>query len=240
MWMQWDHNGFRKAAGLFFFFAAVCLSGMMAAGCAPHGKSRQPTAQLAHSSSATFCVIPFFKGRPPERTRQSLRDTFTCPVAELYADEENLAAGADKILSRLVYRAMTRRFGSRVAPLDAVRKVYTGLAADRAGRTMCDLAAQLGERLKTDYVVAGTVWRFREREGYTMTVETPASVGFAVFLLNVESSNIRWMGMFDKTQQPLTDDLLQVVDFFKQGARWLTAEELAKTGVKKVFVGFPE
>jgi len=49
-----------------------------------------------------------------------------------------------------------------------------------------------------------------------------------------------WTGNYDETQQSLTENLLNVVDFFKQGAKWLTADEFAEYGMRKILKTFPD
>jgi hypothetical protein len=43
-----------------------------------------------------------------------------------------------------------------------------------------------------------------------------------------------WQATFDKTQQALSDNILNAKEFFSMGARWLTADELARFGLKQV------
>ena len=64
--------------------------------------------------------------------------------------------------------------------------------------------------------------------------ESAASVGFALYLIHVKTGVRFWRGAFDETQRALTKD---VVGGFKQldmGFRWLSAEDLARYGVKSV------
>ncbi|MDY6825112.1 MAG: hypothetical protein SWH68_15165 [Thermodesulfobacteriota bacterium] len=217
----------------------LILAGMTGSGCAPVRQSSPSTAASIAPQDATFCVMPFFKGRHPEQTDRSLERTFTCPLAELSVNNKTLVDEANRIVYQQVHQAMADRFKGRVASIDATRPVHDRLTAECNGETIRSLAQALGENLKTDYVVAGTVWRFREREGYALSAQQPASVGFAVFLLNVKESKIIWTGVFNRTQQALSDNLLNAVSFFKQGAKWLTARELSRVGVAEVFNRFP-
>ena len=96
------------------------------------------------------------------------------------------------------------------------------------------LAVALGRTLKADHVMVGIVWRYKERVGTAEASASPASVAFTLYLLNVQKGIPVWEATFDKTQQALSDNLLNAKEFFTMGARWLTADELARYGIEKV------
>lgn len=217
----------------------VMLAGMTGSGCAPARQPPPSTTAATAPQNASFTVMPFFQGRHPEQTDQSLVRTFTCPLNNLSVNRQALADEADIIIYQMVHQAMADRFGNRVTPMHVTRSAYDRLMKDCRDKTIRSLAAELGEQLKTDYVIAGTVWRFREREGYAVSANAPASVGFSVFLLDVKAAKIQWTEAFNQTQQPLSENLLHAVSFFKQGAKWMTARELSRVGVTTVFSRFP-
>jgi hypothetical protein len=102
-----------------------------------------------------------------------------------------------------------------------------------------DLLLQMGRKLGADAVVSGKIFRFRQRIGTSYAVDTPASVAFSMYLLRVADGDMIWAGNFDETQRPLSDDLLQISTWAKRGGRFLTAEELAYSGLAKVMATFP-
>jgi hypothetical protein len=72
-----------------------------------------------------------------------------------------------------------------------------------------------------------------------VAAETPASVGFAVYLIEVASGKMLWSDAFSETQRSLSENILQAKGFFEMGGKWLTADELALYGVKDMFKRFP-
>jgi hypothetical protein len=215
--------------------ALVCAALCFFAGCLPAGKETAP----GPSAGPTFCVMPFLKGRHALQAGAPLDLTLTCPVAGLCITQEDFPEPADRITTRLAWQAAADRFGNAVTPLNETDSAYAAMDKDPAADTLLSLAQRLGEVLNVDYVIAGAVWRFREREGYAASASRPASVAFALYLVDVKQKSGAWAAAFDRTQQPLSDNLLNVVNFFKQGAKWLTAEELAATGMDTVFENFP-
>ncbi|NIM98574.1 MAG: hypothetical protein GTO24_10985 [candidate division Zixibacteria bacterium] len=72
-----------------------------------------------------------------------------------------------------------------------------------------------------------------------MGAESPASVAFAVYLIDVASGKLLWTGKFSETQRTLSDNVLDTWAFVKKGAKWLSADELASYGVKEVLKKSP-
>lgn len=96
-----------------------------------------------------------------------------------------------------------------------------------------------GSEMKADAVLTGHVYCFRERVGYPLSVEKPASVAFGIYLVRTSDGSILWRGIFDRTQQSLFENLLQASSFFKGGGKWVTAEELAEIGIDELLKTFP-
>jgi curli biogenesis system outer membrane secretion channel CsgG len=94
-------------------------------------------------------------------------------------------------------------------------------------------ARKLGELVFADGVVFGRVVRFRNRVGEDLGVQSPASVAFTLQLMDVKRGDIVWTAEYQETQKPLSANLFAIGDFTRRGAKWLTAEELARDGVQK-------
>jgi hypothetical protein len=75
------------------------------------------------------------------------------------------------------------------------------------------------------------IYRFQERQGGNFSVIRPASVGFHIHLY--EGSKLLRVFVFDETQQALSDNVLGIFTFFRRGAKWITAGELAREGARK-------
>lgn len=182
-----------------------------------------------------IAVMPFIKGRNPE----TVEETITCPYSSLCFDEQSMKAGADTTLTRMLQSILDRDFGGRVVPLAQAAAAFEILKIDHAKDTPKAVLLNLGNSLKADYMMAGNVWRYSERVGTSFSVEKPASVAFAVYLVDMKTQKLIWQDSYDQTQQALTENLFNVKDFFRQGAKWLTAEELARFGMDKMFKNFP-
>jgi len=180
-------------------------------------------------------VVPFFKGR---HTTEG-GETLDCPLCQLYFKSENISPDSDQILTQYVQEALESKHGEKAIPLSEVRKAYERIPKDELTDTPRAIATRVGEFLKTDLMIVGTVWRYKERIGGALAVQGPASVAFAIYVIEVATGKTVWKAKFDETQRPLSENILEAKRFLKRGAKWLSANELAQYGVKEIFKGFP-
>jgi hypothetical protein len=59
-------------------------------------------------------------------------------------------------------------------------------------------------------------------------------VAFTLYLIDVANGRMPWTASFVETQRPLSENILDTRRFLQRGAKWLTADELARWGVKEI------
>jgi hypothetical protein len=180
-------------------------------------------------------LMPFFKGS----FGSSITESLVCPVCELAYDPNSLSPDCDKILTQYVQEALEKKHGNRVVPQPLMAKTYAQVPLNDRRDTPLALSQKVGRLLGANLMAVGSVWRYREREGGARAVASPASVAFALHLVDVDSGKILWSKSFVQTQRSLSENILNARAFFEQGAKWLTADELASYGVKEIFKEFP-
>jgi TolB-like protein len=121
----------------------------------------------------------------------------------------------------------------------------TGLIAEHLlGRTRIsseiEFLVDIGAEYGADIVMAGYLYRFEERIGSNYAAESPASVAFSLFLIDVHTGHLVWVRHFDETQKPLSDNLFKLSDFIKKKGRWVSARELALTGLDEMVLTLPK
>jgi len=120
-----------------------------------------------------------------------------------------------------------------VPPGRARRKMAGLLGSDgRVERMPVESFQAVGKAFGADAVLAGYLYRWKERKGTQFAVEAPASVAFDLHFIRPEDGAILWRGRFDKTQQSLSENLLDAGAFFRGGGRWMSAEQLALLGLR--------
>lgn len=184
-------------------------------------------------------VAPFLVGHRQPDMDETLDDTLSCPINKICADDPTIQSNAGPIMMRLVHSALKSRFGKNVIPLDSVQTAYAGIRLDGAKDSPRTMALRLGNRLSADLIVVGTVWRYRDRGAIQGFPDKPASVAFALYLLESHSGRQLWRGVFDEAQEFALQDMSKFTKRIKMGLKWLSADELARHGVKEVFRPFP-
>ncbi len=180
-----------------------------------------------------IALMPFLTGKL-ESSDQPIAKPLSSPFPTLLVENEGLRQGADLVLTRIVNDNLKKRFQDRLVPQAQVEESCRAVCDDAALDTPRKRAVRLGEALDANLVMVGTVWRFREKGALTEIPDRPASVGFALYLVDVNTGVRLWRGTFDGTQKALTEDVLGGLKQVGMGVHWLSAEELARYGVKSV------
>ena len=224
-----------KGVAICVMIAVWCIAGLMVAGYLTNRTVAQSRAETINIQWEKIGVMPFFKGRPSADTGETL----ICPICELSFKSENIKDGADRAITSYVQESLERRYRDKVIAFDEVSRVYQEIPRDDTKDTPRSLAQKVGEALGADFMIAGTVWRYRERIKEPMGPGMGASVAFDMYLIEVSGAKTVWKKRFDETQRPLTEDIRGAKVLVKKGARWLSADELARYRVEEVFKRFP-
>jgi hypothetical protein len=215
--------------------AGLLLIAVFVGLCASSGVSAQSQSTAPVLKREKIAVMPFLVGK----FGPGLTGVLNCPLCELTIDQESMVPGCGETLTRYVQEALERRNEDMTIPLPRVMAEYREMRIDETKDTPLMLARELGKRIGADYVVVGNVWRYRDRAGTPVAAGTPASVGFAVYLVDVTSGQMLWSDVFSETQRSLSENILQAKGFFEMGGKWVTADQLALYGVKEMFKRFP-
>ena len=105
--------------------------------------------------------------------------------------------------------------------------------------TLFKRALQIGKNLEVATVLTGRVNTFVDRVGDAYGIESPASVGFELFVVHIKDGEILWKGSYYETQKSLFSNIGGVSLFLKRKGRWQTARELAVYGIEELFSGSP-
>lgn len=179
-----------------------------------------------------LAIAPFINVSSSAKQAQALSDTLDCALSGLcYRNQETLTPEVQS-LTTLLRQGVAEYYGEALIPQPEVTQRF--LAMPKADKdTPRDIAVRLGHDLDVDHVMIGILWRYEQRAGSPLSAESPASVSFDLFLLDVANKKLVWQGSFDKTQKALSDNLFEATLFFKSGVKWLSAEELAEFGIKR-------
>jgi len=224
-----------KRLAICAMIAVWCIAGLLIDGYHWRRAAGQSRAEPIDTQWEKIGVMSFFKGRRSADTGESL----TCPICELTFVSENIKDGAARALTGCVQEALERRHGAKAIALDEVSSAYQEIPRDDTKDTPRSLARKTGEALAADFMIAGTLWRYRDRVRDPLGPGRGASVAFDMYLIEVSSGKTLWKARFDETQRPLTKDIRGAKVLLKKGVKWLSADELARYGVEEAFKKFP-
>ncbi len=105
-------------------------------------------------------------------------------------------------------------------------------------KTPEEVIKSLAQKTRADAILYGKIYRFKERKGKGFAAKEPASVAFTIVLYEGSSGKILWYELFDETQKPLSENLLNLSLYGK--IKWLTAKELAERGLNRILKSFPK
>jgi hypothetical protein len=180
----------------------------------------------------SVAVVPFFIKIPSGEGTRFVED----PISGRNFVAGEITSRARGDLTRLLYQKMTE-----FPQLEVISPKEVERAMEARGFEVEPIASarKIGGALGVEGVVLGWGFRYEERMGNSVSVEWPASVSFAIHLVDVKEGTVRWSGRFQETQQPLSENVLKLGSFLRRGGVWLTAKNLASVGMDKVLVSFP-
>lgn len=91
---------------------------------------------------------------------------------------------------------------------------------------------------KVELLIVPQILTWHEREGSPAGVTTPAEVDINFYLIDARDETLLQRSHFAERQQSLSSDLLRAGTFFRRGAKWVTAQELADEAVVKMIKEF--
>jgi hypothetical protein len=221
----------RGLTGLFSFYFLL----LMVMGCHYRGDSGVPVPEgkIVFDSVA---VVPFQQITPEE----SIRGAARCPLCGIIIGATGSPGSPETIVETVFLEQLDKKRPKfDLIAGDRVAGVFRRISTDSLTTPLRQVLRDVGSELGAEGVVAGYVYRFRERKGVSYSVEQPASVAFDIHLLRVSDGVLVWRGTFDKEQSSLMEDLLQFASFFRGKGKWLTAEELTGEGIEQLLTTFP-
>jgi len=229
---------------------ALVLSAMAA--CAPDTVNVQRSQQFSPDSVKRIALLPFSAlpgsrgvyrsmgdGPVPNLGNSEIRQSFetTSGPVPLRSHATTIAVpeSAPALITHMVFTNLLGRPGlDTTSPDIAAGSLPKGRPIPELIKSRSE-NQRISQSLGVDALLYGVVRVYREREGAKLAA-IPAAVGFEMYLVDGKTGLMVWKGDFFEEQKPLTED---VKGFFARGGTFITAEELARSGVHRVMSRFP-
>lgn len=105
--------------------------------------------------------------------------------------------------------------------------------AEDLGMSGLQYWARIGRCVPADLLLIPQVFEWRERKGGEWGTDEPAKVVFDLYLLDVQNKKLLDRFHYEQEQKSLTQDLLGFGRFIRRGGKWVSAEALAREGIKQ-------
>jgi hypothetical protein len=208
-----------------------------------------PWPVLAEEAARPLCPVPEAAKGAPRQTlavmplelpREVGPGPIHCPICGMSLATGEIVPGAEGRLTEAIYQWLgTNRCFDLLAPGMAEGAYQRLLQQTMTGQAAAYLRG-VGQELSAEFVLGGILYRYRERVGTTYSISRAASVGFDLHVVRTSDGAIVWSRRFDDTQRTLTENILNIFQFFRRGARWLTVDEFAAQAVAETLKGFPD
>ncbi len=221
--------GINRRIGLLVVMVTV---GVFLMGCA--GPSVRDSQSLIphYRDPGTIAPVPLFVYLPDRADQRLVRP----PGFEGFIAVGEIAPEGPRTITSLFTKELIGN-GHNVVSQEMVMKTLRSMGDLEEKPEV--LAQRLAHELRSDSVLMGWVFRYRERVGNAWGARQPASVAFVALLFDGGDGQLLWRGRFDETQKPLSEDMMGLSSFVQRGGRWVTARELAADGVSRVLLSFP-
>lgn len=164
---------------------------------------------------------------------------FNNPVTGAEVRSEPVTQSTADILSDKLYTILVDSKDYEFVNLREIKNLTDPALYEEDSRDGIKIIQAIGKAVSADIAMTGYIYRMHEREGSEYSVESPASVAFDVYLVRVEDGSFLWKGNFDKTQKPLSDNLLDLKSFLKFKGKWADAQTLADMGLNELVDDMP-
>ena len=182
-------------------------------GCMPRSRTPAVRPQVA-GAVGPVAVMPFRVGGELDPTASFAERRDVPPVPEDVGDHIAVTLGRQLALN-----------GLTVSDSTAVQRATPPPGASRYDPALAmRVAKAVGARL----VVMGALTRYTQREGSAWGARTPATVWYQAVLLDAATGNVIDRARFEYTQQPLSQNLLELPRFLQGGGRWVTRDEMLR------------
>lgn len=191
-------------------FAATVIAAFLITACAPSPVPEPPTTRIV--AVAPFVVSQSLLAAPARfanTSPQSVSQRLSTQVAE------TLRSRGLSVFSAHEVRDALAESGIRLEPATALPP---------------ETARVVAEKLGANALLIGELRRWSERQGSAIGATRGATVTLGLTLFDAPGGHQLWSASFDRTQLPLSENVLQAGQLPGGGTRWLTAEELALWG----------
>ena len=216
----------------FIFFILICFS---FAGCSSPKKQIKPRPLAVPVDKVVFVGII------PALDKASSAAMIMDPLGGSVFEAEPVPPGANVVLTGLIIEKLNEanRYSLIIPTPEQMGDKNFSASFSGYETNVRDSLVKFGKDLKVDAVMVGWLYRWNDRKGSEFAAQSASSLAFDLHLISTSNGSVLWREKFDKTQQSLSENILDFGTFIKSRGMWLTIEDLAEIGVSNVLSELP-
>ena len=214
-------------------FVAACVLAITVVGCTP-----APQRITEATAITKLAVMPLIHADNSARQGKEVQQLLDCQLSSMCNFDQTPLSHAEQVMTTQLSEHLADYFGDAIMPQAVVNQHFVTMKPGKE-ETAREMGIRLARELGADHVMIGLIWRFQQRNGDSVSSNSPASVAFNLYLLEVASGKLLWQGQADRTQEALSDNLFNASMLFHYGMKWLTAEELSDYCIQKALTTLP-
>ena len=223
------------AKGKLFFYLWVFVALIVDGGC--HFQKSVVVNTTPQMQINRLVIIGFRSAM----SRDEHPDVVRCPLSgSVFVAEPVPHDVVQKMTDVLFDEVIAKKGYESISPAKAKQVFSSSIHSDKNLRmNPIEILQEIGAALEADGILVGYIYRWREREGTDYAVNRSASVAFDLHLIDTVGGTILWRSKFDKTQRSLSENVFDLKTFFASKGRWMTVENLAMLGLRKMLAEMP-
>lgn len=187
----------------------------------------------APPAAVRLLVLPFQNMAHLHGIKNTLRGPLTRKVFTTSA----VAPRSEMIMDAVLMDQLSKHNSIKVQALQTSAGVPS--KKDLQGVELIQALQSLGQKNRSDAIMVGYLYGYRDRVGGAFGAEISAHVAFELVLVGVKNGAIMWRRGISETQQPLNENLLDIGKFIRRKGRWVTAREMSQQAMQEMLQSFP-
>lgn len=196
-------------------------------GCQKANIETDPLSPLPGISS--ILILPFKNISKIYGENASVR----CPLSGSVFRTGPVPEDASQFLTERLIAIMVNKTRTRLILPDETQGIQSRMLSNaEKSDSEHKIFVDTGREIGADAILAGHIYRFEDRVGEDFSVESPASVAFDLHFIRMSDGKMIGSAYVDETQHSLNENLFQLKTFIKRKGRWITAREMAASGLE--------
>jgi len=177
----------------------------------------------------------------PEIEKYKIKKLAVLPFGiKMFANLDTTERGINHKITDMFFNQLSVNSNFDLVSKEGINSIINSYKIDSFTKENFSNAISLLKNREIDGVIMGEISRYSERRGTAISVSKPASVAFDIYLFSIESGTILWSASFNKTQRPLSENVLEMGSFLKGGGTWQTSEQMTRLAIEEIIRRFPK